>query len=101
MKNSISRPRGERAKTFTISRGRNAEATQFFCKKHVHSIAVLPVGLRQLLLFPPCTFDKPCDTMEWSKFAGERILLQVSSEDNFVGLLFTFIRNVLLHYTIL
>lgn len=35
--------------------------------------------------FPSWTFDKPCDTMEWSKFAGERISLLVSSEDNFVG----------------
>jgi hypothetical protein len=35
--------------------------------------------------FPSWTFDKPSDTMEWNKFAGERISVQISSDDNFVG----------------
>lgn len=35
--------------------------------------------------FPSWSFEKPCDTMEWNKFVGERISVQVSSDDDFSG----------------
>jgi len=31
--------------------------------------------------FPSWSYDKPCDSMEWNPFAGDRISLQVTAED--------------------